>query len=115
MLTYNKDLAELVESNKALQNGKIESIYKDHDNMIHIHSLEKDGEKFLIFKNYADSFHNGTYSSPGFPKGEKYIEVFNSDDVKYGGGGQLNTGREITDSNQNIKLAANTMIILKRV
>ena len=115
MMTYTQDLVNLVDSNEALLSGTIKSVYKDHENMVHIHSLEKDGEKFLVFKNYADNFHNGTYGTPGFPQGEKYIEVFNSDDTKYGGSGILNKGREITADNQNLKLSANTMIILKRV
>ncbi len=115
MIEYNKDLAKLVDSNETIRRGTIQSVYCDHGNMIHIHSLEKDGEKFLVFKNYADNFHNGTYASPGFPREEQYIEIFNSDDVKYGGGGHLNKNRKITADNQNLKLAANTMIILKRV
>lgn len=115
MIAYNKDLSKLIDSNEALQSGIIKSVYRDHENMVHIHSLEKDGEKFLIFKNYADNFHNGTYSSLGFPHDGKYIEVFNSDDVIYGGSGRLNKGREITADNQNLKLAANTMVILKKL
>lgn len=115
MLKYNQDLAKLIDEHEALQNGELKSVYSDHNNMIHIHSVEKDGEKLLIFKNYADNFHNGTYSTQGFPQNEKYVEIFNSDDVIYGGSGRLNSGRDITADNQNLKLAANTMIILKRV
>ena len=115
MTTYNRDLAKLIDSNLALESGTIKSVYRDHDNMVHIHSLELNGDKFLVFKNYADNFHNGTYSTPGFPNDGKYVEVFNSDNVIYGGSGSLNQGREISADNQNIKLAANTMLILKKV
>ena len=115
MVIYNQDLVKLINSEPAMQNGTIQSVYRDHDNMVHIHSLEKGNDKLLIFKNYADNFHNGTYNTSGFPNDGKYIEIFNSDDVIYGGSGRLNKGREITSDNQNLKLAANTMVILKRV
>ena len=115
LLKYNQDLVKLINNYNALQNGELKSVYRDYDNMVHIHSLEADGEKLLVFKNYADSFHNGTYSSPGFPKDGNYIEVFNSDNVIYGGSGRSNIGKEFTADNQNLNLAANTMIILKRV
>lgn len=115
LLQYNKDLVKLIKTHPSLQDGELKSVYSDHENMIHIHSLEKDGEKLLVIKNYADNFHNGSYCSQGFPQGEKYVEIFNSDDTKYGGSGNLNNNREITADNQNLKISANTMIILKKV
>ena len=115
MLAYNRDLAKLIDSNPALESGTIKSVYRDHENMVHIHSLELNDDKFLVFKNYADNFHNGTYYTPGFPNDGKYVEVFNSDNTIYGGSGCLNADREISADNQNIKLAANTMLILKKV
>lgn len=115
MLLYNKDWIRLIDANPALQDGILKSVYRDHDNLVHIHSVEKGDNKLLIFKNYADKFHKKSYSTLGFPKDEKYIEIFNSDDVKYGGGGIHNRGRHITSDNQNLNLAANSIIVLKKI
>ena len=115
LLAFNKDLFKITDENEPFVDGEIHSIYKDHENLVHIHSVEKNGEKFLVIKNFADKFHNGTYSSPGFPHNEKYVEILNSDDEIYGGGGSCNKDRVINVDNQALNLAANSISILKKI
>ena len=95
--------------------GEITSTYKDHGNLVHIHRLQKGDERLIVFKNFADNFYNGNYSTLGFPKHGKWVEIFNSDDKKYGGSGLINGEREISDLDQKMNLAANSIVILKKV
>lgn len=115
MLKFNMDLKRILNENKGLQNGVISKTYKDHGNLVHIHRVKCGEDRFLIIKNYADRFYNGDYSTLGFPKESKYIEIFNSDDKMYGGTGLTNKDREISDLNQHMNMAANSIIILKRM
>ena len=104
-----------MQDNTALQDGKLKSVYKDYDNLIHIHSVEKGNNKLLIFKNFANTFHKNDYSSLGFPDDGTYVEIFNSDEVKYGGGGNNNRSRKINANEQSLNIAANSIVVLKKV
>ena len=115
MIKYNQDLRKLIEQEPALQNGEITSTYKDHGNLAHIHRLKKDNNRLFIIKNFADRFYDKNYSTLGFPKHGKWIEVFNSDAKEYGGRGMTNVGKEFSNMNQNINLAANSIVVLKKI
>ena len=69
----------------------------------------------MIIKNFADRFYDKNYSTLGFPKHGKWIEVFNSDAKEYGGRGMTNIGKEFSNMNQNINLAANSIVVLKKI
>ena len=71
----------------------------------------------LVIKNFGHGFHNNSYSYYGFPGNDtKWTEVFSSDDEKYGGMGYTNSGRmDISNDNQHLSLAPNSMIILKKI
>ena len=115
MVTYNQDLANLVKTNPALLKGDIVYRYKDHGNLIHIHSLKYGDDEVVVFKNFQDTFYDGNYSTLGFPKKGQWVEIFNSDDKKYGGGDMVNAGRIFSDTSQNMRFAANSIVILKRI
>lgn len=115
MVAFNKDLAELQRTIPALRDGNITATYKEHDKNIHIHRISKGNSDVVVFKNFANSFYDKNYSSLGFPKDGNWVEIFNSDDVKYGGGGKTNTGKTFNDGNQNLNLAANSIVVLKKV
>lgn len=115
MTRFNQDLRRLIEEHPALRDGEITSTYKDHGNLVHIHRLQKDDEKLIVFKNFADTFYRGNYSTLGFPKHGKWVEIFNSDKQEYGGWGLTNGEREISDQDQKMNLAANSIVILKQV
>ncbi len=115
MVLYNQELQRVIAENPALQEGEIISRYKDHDKLIHIHRLQKDNNSIVVLKNFSDGFYDKNYSSLGFPKDGNWVEIFNSDDVKYGGGGKTNNERMITDADQNMSIAANSIVILKKV
>lgn len=115
MIKYNQDLKKVVTENSALLSGEITTRYKDHNNLIHIHRLHKDGNDIVVFKNFADRFYNGDYSTLGFPKDGEWVEIFNSDRKEYGGGGNTNEHRRISDLNQGMNLAANSIVILRKV
>lgn len=115
MTLFNQDLKNLIDKHPALKNGEITSTYKDHGNLVHIHRLQKDDENLIVFKNFADNFYQGNYSTLGFPKHGKWVEIFNSDDKKYGGSGLINGEREISDLDQKMNFAANSIVILKKV
>lgn len=115
MVKFNQDLKQVVMENPALLEGDIVARYKDHNNLIHIHRLTKGDNDIVVFKNFADRFYNSDYSSLGFPKDGQWVEIFNSDKTEYGGGGKTNEDRKIYDMNQNMNLAANSIIILRKV
>lgn len=115
MTKYNQDLKKIITENPALVSGELAHLYKDHGNLVHIHGAIKGDNDIVVFKNFADVFYNGNYSTLGFPKEGKWVEIFNSDSVEYGGGGHTNEGRVISDLDQNMKLAANSIVILKRI
>lgn len=115
MILFNQDLVKLIDENPALQSGDISARFKEHDKLVHIHRLTKGDNDIVVFKNFADTFYDGNYSSLGFPKEGKWVEILNSDDKKYGGGGKTNEGKTFSDTSQNFNLAANSIIIMKRV
>ena len=115
MILFNQDLVKLIDENPALQSGDISARFKEHDKLVHIHRLTKGDSDIVVFKNFADTFYDGNYSSLGFPKEGKWVEILNSDDKKYGGGGKTNEGKTFSDTNQNFNFAANSIIIMKRV
>lgn len=115
MIEYNQDLAKLLQDNPALRDGDISARFKEHDKLVHIHRVTKGDNDLVIFKNFADNFYDGNYSSLGFPKEGEWQEVLNSDDLKYGGGGKTNEGKVFSDTKQNFNLAANSIVIMKRI
>lgn len=115
MIEYNQDLAKLLQDNPALRDGDISARFKEHDKLVHIHRVTKGDNDLVIFKNFADTFYDGNYSSLGFPKEGEWEEVLNSDDLKYGGGGKTNEGKVFSDTKQNFNLAANSIVIMKRI
>ena len=115
MILFNQDLVKLIDENPALQSGDISARFKEHDKLVHIHRLTKGDSDIVVFKNFADTFYDGNYSSLGFPKEGNWVEILNSDDKKYGGGGKTNEGKTFSDTNQNFNFAANSIIIMKRV
>lgn len=115
MITFNQDLVKLIKQNPALQSGDISARFKEHDKLVHIHRLTKGNNDIVVFKNFADTFYDGNYSSLGFPKEGEWVEILNSDDPKYGGGGKTNEGKIFSDTSQNFNFAANSIIVMKRV
>lgn len=115
MIAFNLDLRKLLDENPAVQDGEITARYKEHDKLIHIHRVTKGDNDIVVFKNFADTLYNNNYSSLGFPKEGEWIEILNSDDVKYGGGGNVNKGKVFSDNNQNFSFAPNSIIVMKRV
>ena len=117
MQTYTTDLRAVLDNNPEIKSGKIIATYKDNNHNVHIHHI-KDGEaEVLVIKNFGWGFHNNEYGYDGFPNnGTKWVEIFSSDDKKYGGMGFTNSHRsDITRENQHLSLAPNSLIILKRI
>ena len=115
MVEYNKDLVKIINENPALQDGEISARFKEHDKLIHLHRVTKGDNDIIVIKNFANNFYNGNYSSLGFPKDGCWQEILNSDDKKYGGGGNINGDKVFTDTTQKINLAANSILIMKRI
>ena len=100
----------------ALKSGDIIGTYKDNNHNVHIHHLKLGKDEALVIKNFGQGFHHKNYEYYGFPQNSSWQEVFNSDTKEYGGSGYSNKGREaITNMNQNLSLAPNSFVILKRV
>lgn len=115
MIKYNRDLREIIDENPALESGEVSSMYKMYDKQVHIHTLKKGDNEVLVIKNYADVFHKNNFSSPGFPQNGNWVEILNSDNTGYGGGGLTNENSTFNFGNQNLNVAANSIVILKRV
>ena len=116
MIKYNQDLRALIDKYPSIAKGEITGTYKDYANNIHIHKLKYENEETMVIKNYGTGFHHKNYGFGGFPDNSAWEEIFNSDAAEYGGGGYSNAGRQdITSQNQNLSVAPNSIVILKRV
>lgn len=113
---FSKDVAELIRKNPALLSGEIVSTYKDNNHNVHIHQLKSGDDEILVIKNFGQGFHQKNYSYFGFPQNSCWYELLNSDSKEYGGSGYANKGRkDITNLNQNLSVAPNSILILKKV
>lgn len=116
MRNFNSDLRTLIDNTPSLQSGKFISTYNDNNHNVHIHHLQLGTEEVLIIKNFGYGFHDKNYGFYGFPQNGQWVEIFSSDEKKYGGSGYNNKRPEaITHENQNLSLAPNSFIILKKI
>ena len=116
MKLFSKDVVQLIKNNPALRNGEIVSTYKDNNHNVHIHQLRSGDDEILVIKNFGQGFHQKNYSYFGFPQNRRWEELLNSDSKEYGGSGYANKGRnDITNLNQNLSVAPNSILILKKV
>ena len=120
MKNFNMALAKIVKENPALSSGDIVATYNDYSRNVHIHHLKKDDNEILVIKNYGQGFYNknlGYYSYDCFPHDSVWKEILSSDDSKeFGGDDYINSELEsITHDNQNLSMAANSILILKKV
>ena len=116
MVSFNKDIRKLIEDYPVLSNGKLDYLYKDFDKLVHVHGVKDQNNDIVIFKNFDDKFYNGNFSTLGFPKEGTWVEIFNSDDKKYGGSGLINEhNKEFSGVSQNFSMAANSIVVMKRV
>ncbi len=117
MRAYTTDLRNVLDKNPVIKTGDIVGTYKDNNHNVHIHHIKSGDDEVLVIKNFGHGFHNNSYSYYGFPGNDtKWTEVFSSDDEKYGGMGYTNSGRmDISNDNQHLSLAPNSMIILKKI
>lgn len=114
MLNFSKDLSNLIKNSPALQKGKIINTYKDTINKVHTHHLKFENEEILVLKHFGEDFHADSYYISGFPAGN-WQEILNSDKKDYGGANFVNTGKLFNTKSQDISLAPNSIIILKKV
>ncbi len=116
MVKFNSDLKKLLDESEVLAKGEMVGTYKDNCHMVHSHLLKLGDEELLVIKNFGYGFHSGNYGYNGFPHEGNWTEIFNSDSKEYGGSGYSNAGRkDINVNNQNLSLAPNSFIILKKV
>ncbi len=116
MIKYSQALRILIDTYPSIEKGESSGTYKDYKNNIHIHRLKYKNEETMIIKNYGTGFLNKSYGFDGFPENSTWEEIFNSDELEYGGGGYSNKSRkDITRENQNLSVAPNSIVILKRV
>ena len=116
MIRFNKDLSDMVKTMPVLARGEIVATYNDYNHNVHIHQLKLDNDELVIIKNFGQGFHDGNYQYYGFPQNSKWEEIFNSDDVKYGGSGYSNAERhDINNFNQRLSLAPNSFLILRKI
>lgn len=115
IISLSRDLRELLKQVPVLERGEIAGTYKDNNHNVHIHHLKLDNDEVLVIKNFGQGFHDKSYSYHGFPQHGNWEEILNSDDKKYGGSGYSNPKRKyINYVNQNLSLAPNSFMILKK-
>lgn len=118
-----RDLNLISAQNPALVNGKlvIENTVKHPESKV-IATLARDSEsnnEIFSVTNFSDaSYPRLDAQNYGilFPKGQ-WIEILNTDDKKYGGNGNTNTGTITSDgyNNSQIKLSGDSTLIFKRI
>ena len=108
-------LFEVIKSSPALTKGDIINTYKNHDDRIHTHHLKYGNEEILVVKHFGKHFKSNEFNIANFPDGE-WEEIFNSDKDIYGGLNFINNnrGNNITKYSQNLNLAPNSIMILRK-
>ena len=116
MIKYSQDIAKLMREHPAISGGDIVATYCDNNNRIHIHHLMKDNEEILVIKNFGCGFIKYYGYGESFPDGD-WVEIFNSDDKEYLGSGNYKNHRwnSINRENQNLNIAPNSILVLKRI
>ncbi len=116
MMDFSQDLSNIFKENEVLQKGQLINTYKDPHHQVHVHRLKLDEDEVLVFKNFGSNFHSDSYGIANFPEGN-WVEIFNSDNEIYGGSNYINEhrGDGIYAGNQNLNLAPNSVLILKKV
>ena len=116
IIALTADLRDMLKHLPVLKRGEFAGTYKDNNHNVHIHHLRLGKEELLIIKNFGQGFHDKNYSYYGFPQGSQWEEIINSDALKYGGSGYSNAGRQdINNMNQNLSLAPNSFLILRKI
>ena len=116
MRNFNAELRELIDKNLVIKTGEIVATFNDNNHNVHIHQLKLGNEEILVIKNYGHGFHDKNYGYYGFPTNSNWVEIFSSDEKKYGGSGYNNKRTNaITNAEQNLSLAPYSFIILKKV
>jgi 1,4-alpha-glucan branching enzyme len=111
--TFMRKILDSLRFNPVLTKGDIINTYKDHTNKIHIHHLKLNDDEALVIKNFGTKFFEN-FGYPNFPNGN-WQESFNSDASWFKGSSYINVSRDITQQNQNLRLAPNSVVILKKV
>jgi 1,4-alpha-glucan branching enzyme len=116
MIKYNQDITTLMKEHPAISEGDIVATYCDNNNRIHIHHLMKGNEEILVIKNFGCGFIKYYGYGENFPDGD-WVEILNSDSKEYLGSGEYTNRRwnPISRENQNLNIAPNSLIILKRL
>lgn len=116
IIALTADLRDILKHLPVLKCGEFAGTYKDNNHNVHVHHLRLGSDELLIIKNFGQGFHDKNYSYYGFPQGSQWEEIMNSDAEKYGGAGYSNAGRkDINNMNQNLSLAPNSFLILRKV
>lgn len=116
MIKFSQDIVQLMKDHPAISGGDIVATYCDNNNRIHIHHLMKDNEEILVIKNFGCGFNRYYGYGENFPDGD-WIEIFNSDSKEYLGSGDYTNRRwnPICRGNQNLNIAPNSFLVLKRI
>lgn len=116
MIKFSQDIVQLMKDHPAISGGDIVATYCDNYNRIHIHHLMKGNEEILVIKNFGCGFNRAYGYGEKFPDGD-WKEIFNSDSKEYAGSGEYTNSRwnPISREHQNLNLAPNSFLILKRI
>ncbi len=116
MTSFTTALNDLVEQNRALQDGWIGDTICFNREKVHCVHCSKDGDEIFAVKNYSDDNYNEF--NIVFPVGE-WQEVINSNEERFAGDGRyLNDGGSIYANGydpKSIKLGNNTVSVFKRI
>ena len=119
MQKYVSDLNMLYLDESVLWEGDLEWLDSSAEmSIVSYKRADKDGNELLVILNFTPVFREGYVISTGDDR--SFVEVFSSDDAKYGGGGYRNNG-ELTPQYYGDKCGISvnipplTAIILKKI
>ncbi len=113
---FTSHLSQVLKTYPVFSKGDIIDTFVDSKNKIHIHQLRYKDDEVMVIKNFGTNFFDDySYPYSKFPEGT-WKEIFSSDYTEFGGLNYNNSDRsEITKVNQNLKIAPNSVIILKKM
>ncbi len=118
MLLYSQDLARLLRTNKALNNGSftnLKTAVNQQHKLLFVHRWQ-DNHEVIAVMNYGEKdLQNFSLNSFGiFPQGT-WEEVLNSNEAKYGGDGQnVNGAKGITQQQSQVSVPRHSLLIFQK-
>ena len=114
IIKYTKDLNQLCADNSSLTNGNIIKTLFHELSDIHAMWTSDGNNEICSISNFSNQSYYKNYGIL-FPKGDKWVEIFNSDDKKYSGSGKYHNFDLSNEQYKYISIPSYSIIFFKKI